>query len=75
MASAPLGRNDELLFSCTEVNLPKSGPKIPEITIQAITTSIAIANGLRFFVAGVDTALSAFLTVKSAGLARRQAYL
>ena len=48
VASAPLGKNEELLFSCTEVNLPKSGPNMPVIMNQAITTNIAIANGLRF---------------------------
>ena len=47
VASAPLGKNEELLFSWTEVNLPKSGPNTPVIMNQAITTSIASANGLR----------------------------
>ena len=49
VASAPFGRNEELLFSCTEDNLPKSGPKMPVMMNQAITTNMAMAYGLRFF--------------------------
>ena len=48
VASAPLGKNDELLFSWTEVNFPNNGPKTPVMMNQAITTNMAMANGLRF---------------------------
>jgi hypothetical protein len=47
VASAPFGKNEELLFSCTDVSLPKSGPKMPTMRNQMMTTSMASANGLR----------------------------
>jgi hypothetical protein len=49
VASAPLGRNEELLFSCTEESFPKSGPNTPVSKNQNKTTSIARAKGLRDF--------------------------
>ena len=74
VASAPFGKNDELLFSCTEVNLPKSGPNIPLTMNQAITTNMASAYGLRFLVVD-DTVIRAFHKVVLGGFAMSQAYL
>jgi hypothetical protein len=63
VASAPLGRNEELLFSCTEESFPKSGPNTPVIKNHIRTTSIAMANGLRDFTEVLaDTAVGTFHT-------------
>jgi hypothetical protein len=63
VASAPFGKNDELLFSWTEVSFPNNGPKIPVIMNQEITTNIAMAYGFLFFWAlWIDTIISAFQT-------------
>jgi hypothetical protein len=55
VASAPLGKNEELLFSWTDVSFPKSGPKMPVIANQTITTSTAMAYGLRDLLGFRDT--------------------
>ena len=43
VASAPFGKNDELLFSCTEESLPKRGPNTPVSTNQKMTINMAKA--------------------------------
>ena len=43
VASAPFGKNDELLFSCTEESLPKRGPNTPVRTNQKMTINMAKA--------------------------------
>ena len=63
VASAPLGKKEELLFSWTEVNFPKSGPKIPVIANHTITTRTARAKGLRDLFGFSDTAKGPFQVV------------
>jgi len=64
-ASEPLGKNEELLFSCTEESFPNKGPKTAVITNQIITTSREIAKGLRLFLTvEVDTAKWPFIDVR-----------
>ena len=55
VASAPLGKKEELLFSCTDVSLPNRGPKMPVMANHTITTSTDMAKGLRDLLGFKDT--------------------